>query len=234
MATPKFPYILEQILLEIKDCESELRRLRSDILLYDEDIEEDCKHIILGTNRATKKSIEERHKFIEKSKSAVKEIEGVIMDYERYLKYLKNARICVMRLTVIERYIMSNIWQYPLEYIPPVFEKFPTSDYKKGFTFPRIPTNISLSVKIHDKIPFSISVAVPSDCFETEGDNVQWYFFAEVMIKRGDDYYNRKDFGLSQNEDQSDYQDEVFSISGFKEFQIILQRFDTWYGTTLD
>lgn len=80
-------------------------------------------------------------------------------------------------------------------------------------------------------------IAVPQDrIYRDDNGRIQTWCFAELMICKKDEnnkehYYRRREFGLS---DEKDYEDQVFDIDNLKELDLILAKFDSWYGSNLD
>lgn len=134
-------------------------------------------------------------------------------------------RVCLTRLAVIEKYILSRIWAYLLEY-----------EYRTK-SINDIRCNIVLTVKPQRgnlEHEFYISLAMPRDRVSIS-PKVEFFCFAELMIEQNKKYYGRRDFGLlpfvGENEDD-DLQ--VFSINNLKELDNIFQKIDSWYGSGLD
>ena len=162
---------------------------------------------------------------MEEYKKLVDNHEHYIRDEKRNLAILNTNRVAVMKLMTIEEYLLSNLWQYPLTYVDP--------DVNRGCFSPML--NMKLLLK--SELTSCISIAVPLDSFTLESTKVTWTMFAELMININNIYYTRRDFGLTgyhNKYDIKDPDDEVFVIYNFKELQQILQKLDTWYGTTLD
>ena len=198
-----FSKILENIFSKITEYENNIQHHRDTIEI----------------SNAKNKKLERES--IKNYQEVIDSANNLINNMERCIGILNNERVAVMRLIVIERYILSNIWQYPLDYQYPKDERL------------YVPTNMTFSVKNKDS-EFFISLAVPTSSFYNNDGKIEWHYYAELMIRSNNTYYNRKDFGLSADEYDSDEKDSVFRIYGLNELQKIFQKFDTWYGTTLD
>jgi hypothetical protein len=223
-----FPHILEKVLYEIKKHEEDMIKSEDELIEYQneiKDLNKDLKIDKTPENFILSKAI------IELTKNRIKYQTAIIKNYKDTIPMWNVLRICIMRLIIIEKYILSNIWQYPLEY------EYPCEPYEYQGSL-RVPTSVKFSLKLGNdmKDKFFISLAVSSNHFRIVNDQVEWFCFADLMIVHNGFCFGRTDFGLSPIDyyDDKKQKDMLFRIYNFGELQKVLQKFDTWYGTTLD
>ncbi len=139
---------------------------------------------------------------------------------------MRKNKLVLERLSVINRYIDEIIKkeQYPIRY-----QLRCIKDYDCDFC------NI-IEVGLINS-PGSHYIGITVENLLTIDENIKWSAFAEMMIstkRDGEEYfYKRSDFGLSKDVDDNDYNID-FRIYNLKELHVILQKFDSWYGSGLD
>lgn len=189
--------------------------------------------------------IEAVSKEAKKHKEELLKLLGIKIKLEKLIRLeiqrLKVDRMCCMRLCVIERYILPRMWAYPLEISL-------DEDSEHDFSGRNIQINLK-SQKESSTKDFFISIAV-SARYISKVDKIVFDCFAELMIRQGEKYYYRNDFGLEANEREKEKinyynnlsdsehvyetEDMVFEIENLRELDHIFQKFDSWFGSGMD
>ena len=217
-----------KILLErtYRAIENEIAGLTKEHVRNQEDIPA-FNAVIAKVTRTRKENWQEIVKQYKKVVKSTIEHDKVLL---QVLERLKENRIIVMRLMVIEKYLSQLIVYYPLEY--KLNEHYQNEDDTSLANYP--PHNILFTLKNKANVNL-ISLSVPMDSFHVHENSVIWHSFAEMMIiielESGAKHYHRGDFFEDEKGSQ---EDTVFYVYSLKEIRIVLDKFDSWFGSTLD